>query len=272
MEGSAKKKGKKSSSQITTRNDTVEEITNLRIIVEELVTQNKDLKEKVTESLKANEFINEKFEDYRRINEEVLKKLKEIKIQNQDITNQINEIKEKNIRLENQIKVEQEERNKLEERINTILMPLEIEKRSKNLELHGLMEIENENCHEKVKEILSKITPKLVSIINCFRVGQKTFPNGDRKKRAILIKFQSQDHRDIAFASRSNLLKIEEHKLYLNENLPPYLRMLRGKANALRKQKGYKFLWMKNNNLLLRKNEESNVISLKSTLDLDKII
>ena len=180
---------------------------------------------------------------------------------------------EKNKILEKQIQTEKEERDKLEDRFYTIITPIEVEKRSKNLELHGLIESEIENCKELVKEILSKVSPKPTEITNCYRTGFKFKRNGERNtSRPILIHFISQEHRDTIFASRNNLKKIEDTSLYLNQNLPPYLRMLRGKANWIRKQKGYKYLWIKNATLLVRKDEGSNVISIKKISDLEKIV
>ena len=152
-----------------------------------------------------------------------------------------------------------------------ILNPLEIEKRCKNLELHGLPEADQENCELMVKEVLTKVTPENVTIKDCFRIGRKYKPNGEKNTRPILIQFETKNHRDITYSGRRNLKKIEGPPLYLNENLPQNLRTLRGKANALKKQKGYKFIWVKNGNVLLRQNEDSNVIVIKKISDLDKI-
>ena len=118
---------------------------------------------------------------------------------------------------------------------------------------------------------MQKITPKPVAVVNCYRTGYKYKRNGERNTRPIFIKFETKDQRDIAFASRTNLRKFDDHKLYLNEDLPPNLRALRGKANALRKEKGFKFLWIKNGNLFLRQNEESKIYNIKKTSDLEKI-
>ena len=223
---------------MTTRSGSYErqdDITKLQEIVEKLVDEQKQLKEKVEEALLSNDFINEKFEENKTTTEKVLKKLTEISEQNQKLI-------EKNELLEKQLKIEKEERIKLEERLYTILNPIELEKRYNNLELHGLAEKENENCQEIVNEIIKKITPKPVVIENCYRTGYKFKLTGERNNRAILVKFQKREDRDTAFASRSNLKTIENQTLYLNVNLPPYLKMLRGKANVVRKQKGYKYL------------------------------
>ena len=71
--------------------------------------------------------------------------------------------------------------------------------------------------------------------------------------------------------NKSNLKKLKE-PLYLNENLPRHLSILRGKANKLRNELDYKYLWMKNGVILLRKADHSEVISIRLPSDLNKII
>ena len=178
---------------------------------------------------------------------------------------------DKNRILEEDIKKEREERTLLEERIFQILNPIEIDKRRKNLELHGLPQEENENCYEKVKSIMEKITPKPVKVVNCYRTGQKYNKSGGKNTRPIFLKFESEEQRETAYASRTNLKKIEEYTLYLNEDLPPNIRVLRGKANAFKKKNNFKFLWIKNGNVLLRKNEDSKIYNIRKSSDLEKV-
>ena len=242
-----------------------DEIKDLKLIVEKLVQENKELTATVAESIKSNEFISAMFEEYKKSNEEVLQKLNEITKQNKLLI-------EKNQTLEGQIKMEKEEREKLEERLYAILNPLEVEKRCKNLEMHGMEETENENCHEKVKGVLAQITPKTVEVVNSYRIGYKFKRTGEKNTRRILIKFENREQRDIAYASRANLRKLEGQRLYLNEDLPPNLRFLRGKANTFRKEKDFKFLWIKNGNVLLRKSEDSKIFTIKKASDLEKVV
>ena len=272
-----KKKGSRISSTPTTRSaETAEEVKNLKRMVELLIDENKklkqqitdenrELKEQIAESIKSTKFFSEMFEDYKKSNDEILKKLDEV-------TNQNKELIQKNQKLEKEIKNQMEERNKMEERFYSILIPIEMEKRCKNLELHGIDEKEDENCTALVKDVLEKITPKPLEVIESFRTGYKFTRSGERKQRPILIKFASKENSLTAYANRSNLKKIEHQTLYLNQNLPPYLRILRGKANTLKKEKSYKFLWIKDGTILLRKNEESKVIAIKTQMDLNKII
>ena len=153
-----------------------------------------------------------------------------------------------------------------------ILNPIELERRCKNLELHGLQESENENCKERVKEIITKVIPDEIKISDAFRFGSKFYSNGENKIRPIVIKFEEQDQRNKVLNGRANLRKLENQKLYLNENLPANLKQLRGKANQLRNNKNYKFIWVKNGTILVRKSENTNAIAIKKISDLEKII
>ena len=262
-----KERSSNSSTPISTRStDTAQEIKSLKIANELLANENKELKEKVAESIKSSEFINAKFEELnKKINEEVLTRLNEISKQNTILM-------QKNHDLEEEIKKEKYERNNLEERLYSILNPIEVEKRNTNLELHGMKEEDNENCYEIVKNVLTQITPKPVAVVNCYRFGYKYNKKGERNTRPIFLKFQNKEQRDIALASRSNLKKIEGETLYLNEDLPSNLKILRGKANAFRKANKFKYLWFKNGNLFLRENEDSKIYKIQKPSDLDKIL
>ena len=174
--------------------------------------------------------------------------------------------------MEEEINTLKRGRMELEKQLFEVITPIEVERKEKNLEIHGLSEgSADENCSAVVKTMISKITPEPVIISKCFRFGQKETITGEKRIRPLLVEFENKKDRDTVFNSRSNLKKLNE-KIYINENLPKHLRILRGKANTRRKQHNFKYLWTKNGNILLRKNENSNVINIKASIDLDKII
>ena len=146
-----------------------------------------------------------------------------------------------------------------------------MEKRSRNLEIQGLPEEEDENCLDLVTSFLKKVTPKPLAVKQCYRSGRKIKQNGEKNTRNVVVEFKTQQDRDVAFAGRDNL-KCENQTLFLNIHLPPHMKILREKANAIRKQKGYEYLWMKNGYFLVRKNEGTDVIVVNKVSDLDKII
>lgn len=244
------------------RDTTNEQLLELKKNMELLLNDNKELKTKVEESIDAAKFISDKYDD----NEVHMKEIKEKLI---EITNQNKKLVERNLILEKELKLEKKERVEMEERFFNIITPIEMERRQNNLELHGLPEENGEDCSTVVKSVLSKVTADPVSIAKCFRFGRKENENG--KPRRILIQFDKKEQRDKIFKNRANLRKLKD-PMYLNENLPTYLSILRGKANSLRKEKNYKYLWMNNGIILLRKNEFSDAIAIKYNSDLTKIV
>ena len=230
--------------------------------MELLLKDNKDIKLKVDEAIEATKFISDKYDE----NEN---NMKEIKRQLIEIKNQNKTIMERNEALEKQLKLEKKERIELEERFFNIITPIELERRQNNLELHGLKEENEENCETVVKSIISKVTSSPVTITKCYRFGKKETHNG--KPRRVLIQFANKEQRDDVYKNKMNLKKLKE-PMYINENLPRHLSILRGKANGIRKERNYKYIWMKNGTILLRKDDFEEVISVRVSSDLTKII
>ena len=249
----------------TTRNAaTNEQVVELKNIVEKLIEDNKQMKATVDEILKSTEFASNKYDDTNKTMNEVLNKLSKITEQNKKLI-------ERNELLEKELFLQKKQNLELEEKLYKIITPLEIERRQNNLELHGLAEEKEENCETAVKSVLSKINPEPVTIVKCFRYGKKETPTGEKRTRPIFIQFLKKEERDRMYNYRSSLRKLQ-NRVYLNENLPTFLNELRGKANTRRKQYKYKFIWTKNGNILVRKDENSTVLNIRIPSDLEKII
>ena len=224
--------------------------------------ENKDLKIKIEELITSTKFMSDMYD-------ENVRHMKEIKEQLVEIKNQNKNLLDRNASLEKAVQIEKRERIEMEERFFNIITPIEMDRRQNNLELHGLPEQDEEDCNSMVKSVLEKVIPgSAISLNKCYRFGNKENSNG--KPRRIFIQFSSKTQRDDIFKNRKNLKKLNE-PLYLNENLPRYLSILRGKANARRKEKNYKYIWMKNGTILLRENDFSEVVTIRFSSDLDKI-
>ncbi|KAG8270403.1 hypothetical protein J6590_085783 [Homalodisca vitripennis] len=57
--------------------------------------------------------------------------------------------------------------------------------------------------------------------------------------------------------------------VYLNESLSPARRRLLAQARQLRKERGYKYIWLRNGNILLRKEEKAPVVEIRTQADLN---
>ena len=249
----------------TSNTVTSDQFASLQATIEKLVHDNLNLTTKVEKSLETIDSNNKKYEENNKLMTEMITKLDILTGQNENLL-------QKNALLEKQLEEEKLERINMEERLLKIINPIQIKQRENNLELHGLTEKEDEDCSREVANVLSKVVSEPVSIINTQRIGNKIGHDGKKRNRPILIHFQHKEQRDKLYTNRVNLKKLEGERLYLNENLPPNLSVLKGKANTIRKSKNYKFLWTKNGNILLRKNEGSEVINIKMLSDLEKII
>lgn len=252
------------SKRMSKKGDTksLNEYTDLKNRMELLAQENKELNSKIDELLKSTKFMSDMYD-------ENANHMKEIKSQLQEIKNQNKALLEENADLKKEINVGKKEREKMEQNFLNILMPIELERRQNNLELHGLPESQEENCSNIIKDVLKHVTPEPIEISNCYRFGRTD--NSNEKPRRILIQFADKQQRDDIYNKRKNLKKLDK-PIYLNENLPRYLSVLRGKANTKRKEQQYKFIWMKNGTILLRKDELSEVITVRYTSDLDKIV
>ena len=73
---------------------------------------------------------------------------------------------------------QQSQKNELEEEIRAVNNSVQLDKNSNNLELHGLVEEDEENLLEKVSKIIEKVTPGNTGIIKTFRYGRKIQRDG----------------------------------------------------------------------------------------------
>lgn len=61
-------------------------------------------------------------------------------------------------------------------------------------------------------------------------------------------------------------------KIFINDTLTKFMRDLFKRAKEVVKEKEFKFIWVRNSTILLRKKEGDKVIIIKSFVDLDKLI
>lgn len=65
--------------------------------------------------------------------------------------------------------------------------------------------------------------------------------------------------------------KWAEDKVFINERLTKFKRMLFSQTRLAAKSKQYKFIWISNSDILVRKNENSNIIKIRSSDDVYKL-
>ena len=72
-------------------------------------------------------------------------------------------------------------------------------------------------------------------------------------------------------AEENRNFKFRNNDVFINEHLSPTNRSLFAAANGKKRQLGYKFCWTKGGKILMRKTEESEVISIKCQSDLNNL-
>lgn len=162
-----------------------------------------------------------------------------------------------------------------------------LEEKVENLEqlaLCGTVDILNvpfdtsESVTDKVCMICEKLNIKVnkEDVIKCYRL--KNF--SVNKPGKIVVKFSSVNisNKITAHSKRTKLQQkmfnpqIDDNKLiYINPTLTQNKRKLYAEAKKLQSSLNYKFLWMKNSTILMRKNEGGEVYKINKLIDLERL-
>lgn len=155
--------------------------------------------------------------------------------------------------------------------------------RNRNLEIKNV----KERPDESLSDILSKIGKEIdepISVTDvdaCHRVSTK-----DKNKRNIVVQFVRRDKRDkvlekarkkrltnekLGLPTESSSGSSTDQPIYINEHLCQYMKRLLGMAVTRKREVGWKFVWVKNGNIFARRDEKSQVATIKRESDLDKI-
>lgn len=163
----------------------------------------------------------------------------------------------------------------LTERINT----MEQYARDSNLEIQGVPESKSEMVIDIVKKIAAVVSYTIPDsgILSCTRVASI---NRDVKRpRAIIVKTYSTRCRDefLSAVARynkshinkklcSSLLGIsgENRQIFLSEHLSPVNKSLHAATRIKAKEHDYKYVWVRNGRIFMRKDETSRFIHVKN--------
>ena len=110
-------------------------------------------------------------------------------------------------------------------------------------------------------------------IDSCHRMGNRGDPN---RVPGIVVKFVRKfDKEELMrkrrlkrnFSTRHMGLKLDA-PVYINDSLSPGRKKLFATAREYKKTNGYKYLWIRNGKILLRKNDNDPVLRINSSDDL----
>jgi hypothetical protein len=149
--------------------------------------------------------------------------------------------------------------------------------RSNCLELYNYPQEKNENLLEVVKSVGKALGHEItdLQIDNCHRLPTRIVD----KPAPIIIKFTRKIDKDELLRRRRvkrdfstrHLNLPSDIPLYLNESLSPERRKVLSLARMAKVERAYKYLWIRNGKILMRKSDGKPVITLETVKDLNKL-
>lgn len=174
------------------------------------------------------------------------------------------------------------ENAQLRERISSMnqrLNAVEQHSRSNSVEIQDIPEKSGENLLQIIDTIGTSLGHSIArsDIDYVTRVPTK-LPS---KPKHIVVRFVSKLNRD-AFLAKAKTkcqenenrgLEIEglSNKFYINEHLTTMNKILHKATREAAKQHRYKFVWIKNGNILVRKSDTSRIMNISSEADISKM-
>ncbi|XP_031332757.1 uncharacterized protein LOC116166258 [Photinus pyralis] len=207
--------------------------------------------------------------------EQVVSSLQFMSNKMEELSSSMNSIAKENKELKDEIKTLNQHMETKDKQIETLtarVTKLEQYKKRKFIEIHGVDGDKSTSPEDKFKIISEKI--------GCEGIPYKTVDLINLKSSNILlVKLHTVENKE-KFIKMGKMwwrnFSEEERKttkrLYFNEHLTPENRLLfretRKKSAAL----GYKYTWIKNGRILIKKDDSAKVLSVNSVKDVEKLI
>ncbi|XP_044756896.1 uncharacterized protein LOC123315311 [Coccinella septempunctata] len=166
--------------------------------------------------------------------------------------------------------------------LNSEVNNLEQFSRSNNIEIQNIPEKPNENIMEIISSIGRAIDQPVDS--SCIDFCSRVPTNIQGRPKNIVLRFISKIRRDdfldaykVKRVSNSGSdgsgIRVENvsERLYINEHLSIHNKKLFKEARDIAKNKEYKYVWTQSGNILLRKNDASKILHIRSSEDLRKL-
>lgn len=181
--------------------------------------------------------------------EDIMDKLESMEQKYSDLLSKYEEQKKINDTVQQELKDVKKELNKWEQ-----------SKLINNMLVQGVPLKENENLQEVVKQIGQYLDAPIRKRFTAYRLGKNNnspikieFEDGNEKKQMMISKKRLQmESRNLGFPN--------SNKIYLNHELTKGNVKLHTAARLFKKQHNYKFLWIHDGNIFIRKNENSRII------------
>ncbi|XP_075988998.1 uncharacterized protein LOC142984975 [Anticarsia gemmatalis] len=163
----------------------------------------------------------------------------------------------------------------LEERVNT----LEKKDKEKNIEIAGLLQNnDQENIKEVIKDVAVKLKLNPEDVESAERLRSPNKPKmGVDRPRPVVVKLKSKQARDEWLQKRKVKLNNGDvyrnnnnTPIYINEDLTTTMRFLFWETRSQLKN-NYKFIWIQNSNILVKKSENGKIVRIKNEDDIKRL-
>lgn len=165
------------------------------------------------------------------------------------------------------------EQDKRIQELQSSMNELEQYSRRSNMEVHGLAASKGENLRTALSDLASKL--EIPNFDNRDILVVHRLPSRDGACPPVLIKFASAEIRDTWLSMRKKLRSLSNQQrtpaLFFNENLTPANKHLFWLARTKCRELKFKYVWVKNGRILVKKDEEEPIIRIVCQADLDKI-
>ncbi|XP_045777094.1 uncharacterized protein LOC123875358 [Maniola jurtina] len=170
--------------------------------------------------------------------------------------------------------------------LNTRLCILEQHSRENNLEINGIPENKSENLVNTLQQMGNIISHPIQEnvILSCTRV-RKLDPSTDRP-RSVIVKLPNTKTRDSILAAVAKFNKnnpndklsskhlgygTTKSPVFVTEHLSPYFKALHAETRRLARDKGYRYIWIRNGRIFIRKNDTSPAKQIRDKESLKSI-
>ena len=153
--------------------------------------------------------------------------------------------------------------------------------RRSNIEIFGIPEKKGENLMNIVQEISNRagLSMKMAEDVDFItRVAPRKSENG--KPKPIVVRFLARYKKDDFLSSVRKMKKFKacdlgfsgvDSLIYFNDHLTSENKALLQRVKTLAKDKNYKYVWIKNCSIMIRRSDNSPVINISNCKDLNKI-
>lgn len=175
--------------------------------------------------------------------------------------------------LENVLKEKDIKISKLENK----MVQLDQYSRNKNVEIHGVLSANNENCIQIVEQLASELNLDISR--DDIDIAHRLPTQSGNRSQPIIAQFISRKKRNL-FLQKKRLVVINRNisnvqigsTIYINENLNKYVKNLLWQTRIRAKQYQWKYVWINNSKILIRKSDDAPIKTISSAEDLNTMI